>query len=241
MKLSKIYEILDQICPFSLQEEWDNSGLQLGNLQFEIEKIYISLDLDLNSIKQMDENSLIITHHPLIFKGLKKMNLSFYPANLISQLIQKNISLISMHTNFDKKFLNKFFVEKILGFEILKEDEFLIYVKNRQNFDDFAQNLKEKLQISHINVVKSKNFVENIAICCGSGADLISNLKNVDTFLTGDIKYHTAFEAKQNGLNLMDITHFVSEICFCDCLKLILQKNKIQAIITNSINPFSII
>lgn len=236
MKISQIYKILDEICPFESQEIWDNSGLQIGNLNDEIDKIYVGLDFD--NIEIYDKNSLIILHHPLIFKGLKSLNYEKYPANLISNLIKKEISVISLHTNFDKKFLNKFFVENILGFKIFSEDEFIIKVKNRQNFDDFAKNIKEILDLDFLRVVKSKNYVENIAICCGSGADLISNLNDIDTFLTGDLKYHTAYEAKQNGLNLIDITHYSSEICFGKCLKSLLKKNQIEAIITNSKNPF---
>ncbi|EAH7569114.1 Nif3-like dinuclear metal center hexameric protein, partial [Campylobacter jejuni] len=66
MKLSEIYNFLDQLSPFDIQESWDNSGILLGDRDSEISTVYLSLDIDENIIKEASENSLIITHHPLI-------------------------------------------------------------------------------------------------------------------------------------------------------------------------------
>ncbi|EAL6673555.1 Nif3-like dinuclear metal center hexameric protein, partial [Campylobacter jejuni] len=65
MKLSEIYNFLDQLSPFNIQESWDNSGILLGDKDSEISTVYLSLDIDENIIKEASENSLIITHHPL--------------------------------------------------------------------------------------------------------------------------------------------------------------------------------
>ncbi|EAK0229771.1 Nif3-like dinuclear metal center hexameric protein, partial [Campylobacter jejuni] len=66
MKLSEIYNFLDRLSPFNIQESWDNSGILLGDRDNEISTVYLSLDIDENIIKEASENSLIITHHPLI-------------------------------------------------------------------------------------------------------------------------------------------------------------------------------
>ncbi|MBR2148972.1 MAG: Nif3-like dinuclear metal center hexameric protein, partial [Campylobacter sp.] len=108
MKISEIYAMLDSIAPFDLQESWDNSGLIIGSMNDEFDSITLSLDLDSSLIAQAKPRTLFITHHPLIFKGLKSINSSKYPANLIKDMIKKDISLISMHTNYDKMVLNKF-------------------------------------------------------------------------------------------------------------------------------------
>ncbi len=68
MKLSEIYNFLDQLSPFDIQESWDNSGILLGDRDSEISTVYLSLDIDENIIKEASENSLIITHHPLYLK-----------------------------------------------------------------------------------------------------------------------------------------------------------------------------
>ena len=126
MKIAEIYKILDEICPFASQESWDNSGLQVGSFDSEFERIYLSLDIDSELLQNVLPNSLIITHHPLIFKGLKCLDYSLYPSSLIREMMIKNISLISLHTNADLAFLNEKFATQVLGLEISSKDGFFI-------------------------------------------------------------------------------------------------------------------
>ncbi len=102
MKLIEIYNILDNISPFELQEGWDNSGVNIGDLNRDIEDIYISLEVTKDILEEARENSLFIVHHPLIFSPFKSLDFSKYPSNLIEIMIKKSISLIALHTNFDK-------------------------------------------------------------------------------------------------------------------------------------------
>ncbi len=67
MKIIDIYNYLDEISPFALQEKWDNSGLLLGDLSEEVERVYLSIDVDEKLLDTIEENSLLITHHPIIF------------------------------------------------------------------------------------------------------------------------------------------------------------------------------
>lgn len=237
MKIAEIYQILDEIAPFEAQESWDNSGLLLGNMDDEFDKIYASIDLDSNLIQKIEKNSLVITHHPLIFKGLKSLNPSVYPSNLIYEIIKKDIKLISMHTNFDKFVLNKFVASEILGYEIAEIRDFLVFFEVNKSFDEFAKEIKQKLKISNLRVVKAGEFIKTATLCTGSGADLLGSFKS-DCFLTGDIKYHSALESLENKISLIDINHFESEAYFGQSLAKNLQKYNLNIIITNSINPF---
>ncbi|QKF64400.1 Nif3-like dinuclear metal center hexameric protein [Campylobacter corcagiensis] len=238
MKVAEIYKILDQIAPFEAGESWDNSGLLVGSMSDEFDKIYASLDIDSNLVNNLEPNSLLITHHPLIFSGLKKLDFSRYPANLIKVLIKKDIKLISMHTNFDKFVLNKFVMSEILGLESFKSVDFLEYAKFDGKFSDFCDFLKDKLCLDSLKVVKAKDEISTFSLCTGSGMSMV-DMVEADAFITGDIKYHDALTAKENGLNLVDITHFESEKYFSKALVKNLQKFSISAIITNSTNPFS--
>ncbi len=241
MKIAEIYDILDSISPFELQEEWDNSGLLIGETEREIENIYLSIDIDSNLIEEIEENSLLITHHPLIFKGLKKIDFSKYPSNLIEKMIKKNISLISMHTNFDKTHLNKYVVKEILGYElIISMEDFFCTFEVNEDFETFAKTVGEKLNLEKIRCVRSNDFIKTATITTGSGGELIGQIKS-DCFLTGDIKYHQALEAKENKISLIEIGHFESEKFFPDCLAKELQKSALKVIITNSKNPFTYI
>lgn len=237
MKIAEIYKILDEIAPFEAQESWDNSGLLLGNMDDEFDKIYASIDLDSNLIQKIEKNSLVITHHPLIFKGLKSLNPSVYPSNLIYEIIKKDIKLISMHTNFDKFVLNQFVASEILGYKITEIRDFLVFFEVNKSFDEFAKEIKQKLKISNLRVVKAGEFIKTATLCTGSGADLLGSFKS-DCFLTGDIKYHSALESLENKISLIDINHFESEAYFGQSLAKNLQKYNLNIIITNSINPF---
>ncbi|MDD2291790.1 MAG: Nif3-like dinuclear metal center hexameric protein [Aliarcobacter sp.] len=241
MKLQEIYNVLNEISPFELQEKWDNSGLLVGSFEDEIEKIYISMDLDLELAKEIEPNSLVITHHPLIFSGIKRVNFDTYSTKILKELIKKDISLISMHTNIDKTHLNKYVVEKVLGFEIKNSLEFISTCEVNMSFNELIKHVSKKLNLKTLKAVNCKNFIKDIAVVTGSAMSLIDEIK-ADCFLTGDIKYHDAMEAKARGLSLIDIRHYESERYFNTLLEGLLseylKKNKLKAIITASQNPF---
>jgi len=236
MKLKKIYDFLNEISPFELQEEWDNSGLLVGEWDNEINKIYLSLDLDEELVEKVDENSLIIAHHPLIFKPLKNVIPSSFSTKLLIKLIQKNISFIAMHTNFDKTHLNKYVAEEILGLKGESLD-FVYEAEINKPFDEFASYVKEKFDLECLRFVKCKDNIKKVALTTGAGMSLLPHIK-ADLFLTGDIKYHEAMDAKLRGISLIDIGHYESERFFVDALYRDIKDLKADIIKSNSQNPF---
>ncbi|WP_310440841.1 Nif3-like dinuclear metal center hexameric protein [Sulfurimonas sp.] len=240
MKTSEIYDFLDKLSPFELQEPWDNSGLLLGDFNQDIQKIVLSIDVDEALIDSMEENTLLITHHPLIFGGLKQLEFSKYPANLIHKMIQKNISNISMHTNFDQTHLNEYVATEVLGYKIAQKDGFVAYLDIDEDFDIFASKVATAFSLPHAKCVKSSQRVKRVALTTGSGCSLIKSIK-ADCFLTGDVKYHDAMEAKSINLSLIDIGHFESEQFFAEILLKYLKNLGLEAIISSSKNPFTYI
>ena len=240
MKISEIYAFLDNLSPFELQESWDNSGLLLGDFNQDIQKIVLSIDVDEMLIDSMEEDTLLITHHPLIFGGLKQLEFSKYPANLIQKMIQKNISNISMHTNFDQTHLNEYVAIEILGYKIAQKDGFVAYLDIDEDFDIFAKRVATAFSLPHAKCVKSSERVKRVALTTGSGCSLIKSIK-ADCFLTGDVKYHDAMEAKSINLSLIDIGHFESECFFAEILHKHLKNLGLEAIISSSKNPFTYI
>jgi len=240
MKIGEIYKILDEISPFVSQEEWDNSGLLVGSFEASAERVYLSLDVDDELLDEAQPNSLIIAHHPLIFKGLKSLKLDKYPSSLIAKMMAKNLSLIAMHTNYDLSHLNEYVLSEILGFTPKGRDGFVLYADVNLSFDELCVSVKDKFKLEILRVVKARKNerIGRLALCTGSGGDLIGEVR-ADVFLTGDIKYHQALEAAHNNLNLIDIGHFESERYFGESLAKYLQNLAIPTIISNSKNPFS--
>ena len=240
MTVEQLYKVLDEISPFELQESWDNSGLLVGDWTHEVKQVVLSIDIDEELLESLEEDTLIITHHPIIFGGLKQLQFNQYPAKLLQTMLQKNISNIAMHTNFDQTHLNAYVATEILGYEIVKKEGFVAYLEINQNFEDFAKNIASKLGLEHIKCVKCHKDVKTVALTTGSGASLMKSIK-ADCFLTGDIKYHDAMEAKTMGLSMIDIGHFESEKYFGEVLAKDLINLGISVIISSSKNPFTYI
>jgi dinuclear metal center YbgI/SA1388 family protein len=237
MKLQEIYNFLNEISPFELQEKWDNSGMLIGEMSREIETIVVSLDIDEALLRESGEGVLFVVHHPLIFGGLSALDFSRYPAKLIEIMIQKKQSLIAMHTNFDQTHLNRYVFEKILGFEVQKQEAFFCTAEGHWRKEVLLERLREKLGLEQLKVVAPKEEIRSITLTTGAGASLMDSVES-DCFLTGDIKYHDAMKAEAQNLMLVEIGHYESERFFAEVMGDELKVLPLLAIITNSKNPF---
>lgn len=264
MKLEVIYEILDSISPFALQESWDNSGINLGHSSQEISEIFISLEADLDIATNLPPNSLLITHHPLIFSPLKSFDTSNYPAKILRLLIQKNCALIATHTNFDKTHLNEYFTKEILGFSdasVCSDNLTRFCATAPTPIATLANLIKSKLDLSHIaySAPKEDFMVSQVYFVCGSAASFWSkiakgeikpdfatnakstpqNPKDNTCLITSDIKYHDAMSAKCANIALIDATHYASERHFAKILHNHLQNKRLNCIMLDNFSPFS--
>lgn len=239
-----LYYVCDFNSPFNTQESWDNSGLNLGSFSQEFSDIYIALEATLELAQSVENNSLIITHHPLFFKPIKNFNIATYPCNIAQKLIAKNCALIAMHTNFDKSHLNEYFTQKILGFsDFNQHDLYCSGSIQKTRFSDLAQSIKAKLNLETIRITQASEFIEHIFVICGSGFSEISNIASLNLpnslLISGDLKYHDAMIAKSLGLSLIDIPHYESEKYFTKILDSLLKSSQYQAIITDYKNPIA--
>lgn len=242
MKIREIYDFLQSISPFENQESWDNGGLQIGHLEDEIEEIVLALEVDFAVLKSLKPKSLLIVHHPLIFKSLKALDFSSYPSLYIQQLIQKECALIAMHTSFDYSHLNFFVAKEGLGFENAYQEGSIVYADIKDtDLKSLASNVQKSLQLPSLKVVDAGLLINKVAIVCGCGFSLFSQIKTYKNlcFLSGDIKYHDGMIARALGASVIDIMHYESEIFFAQILQSILQKQGYKAIIANSKNPFT--
>jgi dinuclear metal center YbgI/SA1388 family protein len=252
VRISEIYSILDILSPFEYQEGWDNSGLLIGSPDDLFDSVYVCLDLSLDLVDEVQDGSLIITHHPILFSAIKRLNFDDLSSKLIKALIKKDIKLISLHTNFDKTHLNRYVASEILDFQQAQcDEELLCYAKFKGNIEALYDYLASKLDLKAKKITYAANHQKeslNIALCTGSGMSLLKyiDVQKCDCFLTGDIKYHDANEAIAKGISLIDIGHYESEKHFqplmCDLLNNELKQrniNNIEIIPLESNNPFS--
>lgn len=238
-KVKEIYQICHEISPFSLQEKWDNSGINLGNMEQEIHQIYLSLEVDTRIADLILPNSLIITHHPLIFTPLKNLDPLTYPSNILYPLIAKNSALIAMHTNFDTTHLNSYFAHDVLGFSSLQPHLYSLKCQVDIPFEDLCARIEERMQILEYKFLKASSHIQEIYFCCGSGASLIDSLPphSHACLVSGDIKHHDAMLANSLGISLIDVGHYESEKYFSEILHKNLKNFGYEAIISDLKNP----
>jgi len=227
--LKDILDTLDEIAPFILAEEWDNSGLQVGSLSHEIKKIYVALDPTIETLKNASNTGaqLLLTHHPLIYKPLLNINYEKYPGEIIYFASKAEISIIAAHTNLDICIggINDI-LANILNLEGIKALEEhngnsesigigrIGTLQKPLELSKVIEILKNCLGVNNIMVSgKNDKIIKRIAVVGGSGGDTISTAaqKGADLLVTGDIKYHQAMEAQNSGLSLIDGGHFHTE------------------------------
>ena len=212
-----IYEFLDTVCPFSLAEEWDNPGLNVGYATRRVHKVLIALDLTMETIFKAQELGceLILTHHPLIFEPMKQISGETAEGRRILALAANNIAHIACHTNLDAA---EGGVNDVLaGICNLKEVEPFGGI-GRVGVTDttlpaLIETLKDRLY-THIDAICCSAQVGRVAIVGGAGGSLLEEpglLLAGDTFITGEAKHHQLLIAKEKGINLLVAGHYETE------------------------------
>lgn len=211
-----IYNYIDIIAPFNTQEEWDNSGLLVGDGNSEVTKILFALDVTSDIINQAVDCAaeLIITHHPVIFKSVADV----LSDSLVYKLIKNNISIICAHTNYDKAIdgVNDILCNTV-GFDSFKkiEDTCLNVAEfnNEISSDSFVNCVKNSLAGS-VRYNSVNRSIKNVAVCSGSGSDYLSLAKELDcdALLTGDASHHAFLDANEMDILLVAAGHFETEM-----------------------------
>ncbi|CRF41505.1 Nif3-like dinuclear metal center hexameric protein [Helicobacter ailurogastricus] len=232
LKLNELIAFLEGLSPFSLQESWDNCGLNLGSNNAEYENIAIALELTLELAQELPPKSVVLTHHPLFFRPLKNFNPSLYPANIATLLLQKSCALVALHTNFDKTHLNPHFA-KILGLSHTKEEGMALVADIAPvSLDHLATQVQERLNLPYVRLADAKTPIERVAVVCGAGCGVLHELKEAPKnlcLITGDIKHHDAMQALSVGVSLLEVPHYESEKFFVPLLKDLLEPYILQS------------
>ncbi|NLM26404.1 MAG: Nif3-like dinuclear metal center hexameric protein [Firmicutes bacterium] len=225
-KVSQCTQIMEQLAPKNYAFDWDNVGLQLGSYDQAVSKILVTLTITDQIAKQAiaEDVDLIVAHHPLIFQPLKHLRSDLPLTRLCGELLRHNIAVYVSHTNLDQapQGLNYWLAEDLE----LRDQQVLvpfnqdpdvglgrIGYRNPMSLKELAKYLQKLWNIEVRFVGDPKKTCEKIAVCGGSGSNLIHNawFKNADVLVTGDVKYHDALDAAQLGIGLIDAGHFGTE------------------------------
>ena len=224
MEIRELIENLEKKYPFSLQEEWDNSGLQIGNPEDHVKNVLVSLDLEEEGIKEAIANdcNLIITHHPYLFNGAKSIDFSRRFYKRLNTCVKNDITVYAFHTNLDIAGggVNDNLC-RILGIDktrVLEKGKDLGLGRygfiEEKDADQFIREIKDKLKATGLVVYgDTSKKVKKIGVCGGAGSDLIRDALEIscDMMITGDVKYHDGMDLANEGIIICDVGHFASE------------------------------
>ena len=238
MKVKDIIAVIEEFAPLSLQEGWDNSGLCIGSPEDTVTSVLLGLDC---TPELVDEAvacgaDMIVTHHPLIFSGLKKISSDNKVGEAVIKTIKAGISIYAAHTSADKVIAGvSGAMASKLGMEnvrILDEDGegtglgVVGDLPHPLTSDEAVALVKERFGLKFMKASRPLDgIISRVAVCGGSGGSLIGAAmkSGAQLYISGDISYHNFFTA--DGFMIMDIGHYESEIEIVDILFSLIKKN----------------
>ena len=238
MKVKDIIKVIEDFAPASIQENWDNSGLCVGSPEDEVTSVLFALDCTPELVDEAVEcgADMIVTHHPLIFSGLKKISSDNLVGRAVIKAVKAGISIYAAHTNADKVIAGvSGAMARRLGLEnvaVLADEGdgtglgVVGDLPRPMCAEEVMRLVKERFGLK---VLKSSRPLDvpviKVAMCGGSGGSLIGAAQRTGAqlYISGDISYHNFFT--QNDFMIMDIGHYESEIDIVEILFSLIKKN----------------
>lgn len=234
MILRDIINSIESVAPLSYQEHWDNSGLQVGNPGTDIEAVLLTTDVTESVVAEAIARgcNLIVSHHPLLFRGLKQVCGQSPEARCVETAIRHNIAIYSTHTAIDS------YLHGVSGemARLLGLSDYRILVPAAPGADyglgvvgelaepvaytELLERIRTTFGARYVRYTRSnKEKVQRIAMCGGSGVEFMQAAidAGADVYLTADCKYHE-FQSALDRIALVDIDHWASEHAVRDVL-----------------------
>ena len=226
LTVKDIAVFMEEWAPLSYAEDYDNVGLLVGHEEQRVSKVMVCVDASEGVIRQALEKKvdLLLTHHPLIFRPMKRIVQTDRNGRRLLQLIENHIALYSAHTNLDTApGGNNDRAAMQLGLvdvmAVAEEGEHAClrigYLPQPMTLGELAELTLQKYLLPYIRIVGDNDqIVRKVALCTGSGMDFmpLALREGADVLITGDITYHKADEAEAAGLGLLDATHFGTDL-----------------------------
>lgn len=260
VKVKDIAQVIEEFAPKNLQESYDNAGLQVGDPEADVSAVLLCLDVNEDVLKEAKkrECNLIVSHHPLIFKGIKQLTGADSTQRLVIEALKNDIAVYSAHTNLDSvwdgvshEIARRLAIKDIEVLEPHADDSHagLGVVGNIKPVPkiEFLRKIKETFKVNALrySAQSPSVVVRRVAICGGAGASLISAAlrAKADILVTGDVKYHD-FTTYGSEIIIADIGHYESELCSREILSRVIRE-KFPDLITyfsdSEANPIKIL
>ena len=233
LKVKEVLTYLDSRAPMDLAEDWDNVGLLVGTLDQGVTGISASIELSdkLIDFALANDSNLIVTHHPVFMSPVRQIVFGVVEddVRLVGRLIKNNISLITLHTNFDRApnalhqhlmaqlQFNKLEPMEQMQSELAKKGYGYGLVGTFSNPLKISELITQIKKVFAVNDLRSVGSVDvdcsKVAFVSGSGMSFYDQVKNqgATAYITGDVKYHQAVQAQREGICLIDVGHFGAE------------------------------
>ncbi len=209
---------LEERVPSALKMDFDNVGLLCGFPDREVTRVLVALDATGEVIDEAGEwgAELIVTHHPLIFHPLRRVLVTDEVGGHVASLLQKGISVISLHTNLDivdggvndalSAAIGAAVREKLPCGRVAE-------LPGEEGMDAFLARVRKALGTEGLRYYDAGRKVRRIVLCGGAGSDLVGEARalGADTLLTGEVKYDQWLTGREMGVNLVDAGHFCTE------------------------------
>ncbi len=242
-KVKDFYGYLNSIAPFETQEDWDNSGMLVGDMNAEVKKAAVVLDITHEEIKKAKAigADLIISHHPVIFNPIKSVTKGSVPYELVAS----SINALCCHTPLDiaDGGTNDSLAE-LLGINVTRADDPILRLGTVEptTAQEIAGKIANTLN-TKVRYADAGKTIKKIAICTGAGCSLIEAAGKIDAFITGDASHHNFLDCVQAGITLIAAGHYETEIIVVPVLvkKLQAQFPDIEIIDIKQENPIKFI
>lgn len=221
MTIQDILTYIDSRAPFATAEEWDNPGLLVGDPAAKVEQVLVALDATEGALDTAIAvgADLILTHHPVIFAPLKRLDAHGLPYRLAAA----GIGLVAAHTNLDKAAdgVNDTLAAR-LGLENVTVAADGMTRVGTLPAEVTVTALAGQVAAALDTAVRVSNHdhpIRTVAVCGGSGGDFIPDLIGVaDAFVTGEVKHHQWLQASADRLALIEAGHYATEAPVVDTL-----------------------
>lgn len=238
MLCQEIIKTLEARYPGSCAMDWDNVGLLVGRRKKEVHRIYVAVDATDEVIEAAidAQADMLVTHHPMIFSGMKRITEDDFIGRRVLHLIQNDIAYYAMHTNYD-----------VMGMAELAAD--MLDLKDRRvleevldgegigrvgdlsrsmTLEECANFVKERFGLPNVKIFgELEKQVQRAAICPGSGKSEAKPALSMgaEVYITGDIDHHTGIDMADCGMAIIDAGHYGVEHIYIADMEQFLKEN----------------